>query len=230
MKNLLKTLLLVLGVQTVMAQNIEIGVKGSYNLSNVSKMDLTNKVLGTPKALPTGGGAIFVEIPISEQLSFRPEVGYARKGTKLLNIQGSLLPNLGTIGNALVGTLNPRVYLDYIDVPLMFKYKFTNSEAGSLYALAGPNLGFMIDNGIRVGVPLLGNINVPVDFGFNKFDFSAQVGAGYAFPIQGKVKGFVEATYQQGFTNIIKDLGILEFKSRNNSFAISAGLSMPIGK
>jgi hypothetical protein len=230
MKIFFKTALLILVSHLTMAQGIEIGAKGSLNLSNVSKFELANTLLGDTKFLPSGGGAIFVEIPLGEGFSFRPEVGYAKRGTKLKNLNiGNWVGAGGIWGSLLNDGIQPRAYLDYIDVPLMVKYKFGQSSAGNGYVLGGPTLGFLVDSGVRVNVLGATNINVPLDYGFNKFEFGGQVGAGYEFPLTGKTKAFVEATYKQGFTNIIEDRGMFQFRSRNNNLGISAGISIPLG-
>ncbi len=231
MKVFFKAALFVLASHFAMAQGIEIGAKGSLNLSNISKFELANSILGDTKALPSGGGAIFAEIPIGEGFSFRPEVGYSRRGAKIQNLDlGSWVGAGGFLGSLLNDGIQPRAYLDYVDVPLMIKYKFGQSTAGNGYVIGGPTLGFLVDSGLRVSLFGATNINAPLDFGFKKFEFGGQIGAGYEFPLAGKTKAFVEATYRHGFTNIIEDLGIFQFRSRNNNLGISAGLSIPIGK
>lgn len=231
MKVLFKAALFVLASHFAMAQGIEIGAKGSLNLSNISKFELANSILGDTKTLPSGGGAIFAEIPLGEGFSFRPEVGYSRRGAKIQNLNiGKWIGAGGFLGSILNEGIQPRAYLDYIDVPLMVKYKFGQSTAGNGYVIGGPTLGFLVDSGLRVSLFGATNINVPLDYGFKKFEFGGQVGAGYEFPLAGKTKAFVEATYKHGFTNIIEDLGVFQFRSRNNNLGISAGLSIPIGK
>lgn len=230
MRVFFKTLALLLVTNLVMAQGIEIGVKGSLYFSNISKFKLAETVLGDSKILTAGGTGVFAEIPIGEGFSFRPEVGFARRGSKITNLDiGDLVNVDGIWGSILNNSVEPRVRLDYVDVPLIIKYKFAASDFGNAYVFGGPNFGFLVDHKILIEV-LGAEIDAPVDFGFKKFEMGAKVGAGYEFPFKGNVKGFVEANYLRGFSNIIEEIGILRFNSKNNNFGVSAGLSIPIGK
>ena len=69
----------------------------------------------------------------------------------------------------------------------------------------------------------------PLNLDYNPVEFSGHVGAGYEFPLGNNITGFVEAKYQQGFTNIVKDWGAFEFRTRNQNVGISAGISIPLG-
>lgn len=229
MKVFFKTLALLLVTNLVMAQGIEIGAKGSLYFSNISKFKLAETVLGDSKILTAGGGGIFAEIPIGEGFSVRPEVGFARRGSKITNLNiGNLVNVDGFWGALLNNSVEPRIRLDYIDVPVVLKYKFAPSDYGNAYVFGGPNFGFLVEHKILAEV-LGAEIDVPVDFGFKTFEMGAKVGAGYEFPFTGKVKGFIEANYLRGFSNIVEDYGILRFKSKNNNFGISAGVSIPLG-
>lgn len=68
MKVFIKVALLFFVANAAFAQKIEIGVKGSYNFSNISKFQLATAILGDSKTLSSGGGAVFVEIPLDEKL------------------------------------------------------------------------------------------------------------------------------------------------------------------
>lgn len=229
MRVFFKTLALLLVTNLVMAQGIEIGAKGSLYFSNISKFKIAETILGDSKALTAGGGAVFAEIPIGEGFSFRPEVGFARRGSKITNLNVGNLINLeGIWGTILNNSLEPRVRLDYIDVPLVIKYKFATSEYGNAYLFGGPNFGFLVNSNIMVETPL-GEMEFPYEPNYKDFEMGVKVGAGYEFPFKGKVKGFLEANYLRGLTDVVDKVGILNLKSKNNNFGISAGLSIPIG-
>ena len=227
MKNILKSLLFLLIGHVALAQKIEIGAKGSFNLSNVSKFDLATTILPDFKLLPSAGGAIFAEIPIGSDFSFRPEVGYLERGSQLANI------NLGgIINNPLLGSLlnvDVKVVLKYIEVPLLVKYKFLQSDNSHAYLLLGPSLAFKIDDELKGDIVGFIPVNFPLNFNYNKVDVGGHVGAGYKFPLAGKVNAFIEAKYQQGFSKVIKDIGFIDTKTKNKGFGISAGISIPLG-
>lgn len=228
MKNLFKTALLILVVQLANAQKIEIGVKGGLSLSSVSNFDVLNFLGQDLKYRAAGGGGVFAEIPLGTQFSFRPEVSYSRRGTKLAGLNLSGL-NLGGLGTLLGGISNARLDLDYIDIPLLAKYKFSESGVAKPYIVAGPVLSFMVGHQMNNNILSIIDFTYNADLNYNKVDIGGMLGAGVEFPV-GKVKGFVEASYMRGFTNMVDNLGIVKVSSKNNSFGLQAGLAFPIGK
>lgn len=229
MKIYLKAILFIFAAQAAFAQNIEIGAKGSLNFSNVSKFDLADAIIGDFNLLSSGGGAIFAEIPLDKNFSFRPEVGYARRGAKLNGLGlGDSFTNW--IPNFIKSSVDARLFLDYVEVPLNIKYKFGESGSSNGYVFGGPVLSFLVDEGVRASFFGLGRLNIPLPLNYNKFEFGGQIGAGYQFPISNNVKAFVEGRYQHGFTNIVQKVGILQMPTKNQNFGISAGLSFPLGK
>ena len=232
MKVFFKAALFVLASHFAMAQGIEIGAKGSFNLSNVSKFELADRLLPDFKLLPSGGGGVFVDFPLGNGLSFRPEVLYTEKGSKLANINLSGLTGNSGVGGVIGSLLSvdARIILRYIDVPLLLKYKFATTSNSGGYIVAGPSLGFKVGDDLKLNFLSSIPANIPLNLNYNKVEFSGNIGAGYEFPLSGKVKGFVEGRYQHGFTNILQDVGIIDLKTRNRGFGISAGVSMPIGK
>lgn len=226
MKNFFRTAVLVIfSFHLATAQDIRLGVKGSLNLTNIPKFTMLESVAQDLKYMATGGAAVFAEIPLDQNFSFRPEVAYNRRGGKLDRLN---LGN-GTAGTIIGGLFNARLNIDYLDIPLLVKYRFSPAAEGSAYLVAGPSVGFLIDN--SMSNDLLGfTVKYDLDLNYKKADFGGVVGLGYEMPVRGKVKGFIEATYRQGFTNTIDDIGILKVDSKTSNFGFSAGLSMPIGK
>lgn len=229
MKIILKSLLILLIANVAIAQKIKIGTKGSLNFSNVTKFNLADNLLPDFNLRTSGSGAIFAEIPISPDFSFRPEVGYLERGSKLANI------SLGDyIDNQFLGSLlsvDAKIVLKYIDVPFLMKYKFAQTPNGHAYVLFGPGVGFKIDESLRLD--LLGGtipVDLPLNLNYNTVDFSGHVGLGYKFGLSDKVNAFIETKYQHGFTNVVKDIGFIDTKTKNRGFGISAGISIPIGK
>ncbi len=227
MKNFFRTaVLVVFSFQMAAAQDIRLGVKGSLNFTNIPNFTVVEALGQDLKYMATGGAALFAEIPIDQNFTFRPEVAYNRRGGKLdqLNL-GS-----GTVGTIIGSLVNARLNIDYVDVPLLLKYKFSAGEEGSAYLIAGPSLGFLVDN--SMSNDLLGIIRprYNLDLNYNSVDFGGVAGLGYEIPVRGRVKGFVEATYRHSFTNAVGDLGILRVDSKTSNFGFSAGLSIPLGR
>ncbi|ADQ17961.1 hypothetical protein Lbys_2284 [Leadbetterella byssophila DSM 17132] len=227
MKSILKVAIaLVLTTGAAQAQGINIGAKGSLNLTNIPKFTVIESLGQDLKYMATGGGALFAEIPLDANFSFRPEIAYNRRGGKLegLNL-GS-----GTIGQIIGNLANARLNLDYIDIPLLFKYNISTEGEGSPYVVAGPSLGFMVGHTMSNSILGLIDLNYNVNMNFKNFDLGGVVGLGYEMPLNGKMKGFVEATYRQGFLNAVDNFGPVKVDSKTSNFGISAGVSFPVGK
>lgn len=228
MKVFFKTaLLMVFSFHLATAQDIRLGVKGSLNMTNIPNFTVVEALGQDFKYMATGGAALFAEIPLDQNFSFRPEVAYNRRGGKLdrLNL-GS-----GTIGTIIGNLTNARLNIDYIDVPLLIQYKFsTAAEGGSAYLIAGPSVGFKV--GSSMSNDLLGLVKPKynLDLNYKEVDFGGVAGIGYEMPVRGNIKGFVEATYRHSFTNAVGDVGILRVDSKTSNFGFSLGLSMPVGK
>ncbi len=227
MKSTLKAIFaLLLTVNFANAQDIKVGVKGSLNLSNIPNFTVVETLGQDLKYMATPGAALFAEIPVNANLSFRPEVAYNRRGGKLasLNLGG------GTVGNILGNLANAKLNLDYIDVPLLLKYRFSPEAEGSAYAIAGPSLGFMVGHTMSNKFLGLIDLNYNLDLNYRNFDLGGVVGVGYELPLSTRAKGFVEATYRHGFLNTVDDLGVLRVSSKSSNIGISAGVSFPIGR
>lgn len=224
MKNFFRTAVLaVFSFHLVTAQDIRLGAKGSLNLTNIPDLTVLETLGQDLKYMATGGAALFAEIPLDQNFSFRPEVAYNRRGGKIDRL------NLGAVGTIIGGLANARLNMDYIDVPLLLKYKFSTAAEGSAYVVAGPSVGFLVDNSMSNN--LLGyTIKYDLDLNYRKADFGGVIGLGYEMPVRGKIKGFAEATYRHGFTNAIDDIGILKVNSKTSNIGFSAGLSFPLGK
>ena len=75
MKKIL-ALLLTLMATAGMAQK-SVGVRGSFTTSTMNKFDLIQNITPDFKFMPAAGGAVFMEIPITENFSIQPEIAYA---------------------------------------------------------------------------------------------------------------------------------------------------------
>jgi hypothetical protein len=227
MKSTLKAIFtLLLAVNFAHAQDIKLGVKGSLNLSNIPNFTVVETLGQDLKYMVTPGGALFAEIPLNSNLSFRPELAYNRRGGKLnkVNLGG------GTVGNLLGSLANAKLNLDYIDVPLLVKYNFTPEAEGSAYVVAGPSLGFLVGHTMSNRFLGLIDLNYNLDLNYRNFDLGGVVGLGYELPLNNRVKGFVEATYRHGFLNTVNDIGVLRVSSKSSNIGISAGVSFPVGR
>jgi len=113
-KVLLVTVMAVLGLSNVNAQEIHFGAKGGLNFASISGDNAGGKDLVT--AFNFG---VLAEIPISQKFSFQPELMYSGQG---------------------YGFHDKTVALHYLNIPLIGKYYLTKG----LSIEAGPQIGFLL--------------------------------------------------------------------------------------
>ncbi len=156
------------------AQSLDLGVKVGANFANIS--DASN--LDSKTGLLAGA---FVAVNF-DHWGLQPELLYSQQGAKT---------DLGDFD------------LDYITVPVMFKYYLIGNV---LNLQVGPQFGFVVnDNAPSVGDQLK----------TKDFDMSGAVGAGLELPL-----GFqLTARYHFGLTDVANNLG------KNNVFSVALGYS-----
>ncbi|GEO06388.1 hypothetical protein AAE02nite_40520 [Adhaeribacter aerolatus] len=129
-KLILAASLLALCWETTQAQNLNLGIKGGFNYTNVNGN--TGNYQEFDKAYKPGFQAgIFTNIGISPLLAIQPEISYSTKGFRIDDER--------TSGNTTTKTeINNRV--NYLDVPVLVQVK-----TGTLYFEAGPQVGFLLN-------------------------------------------------------------------------------------
>lgn len=128
---------------------------------------------------------VFAEIRF-DKLAIQPEVYYSTIGGKW---QAGFED----------GNLDHNFNLDYVNVPLMFKYYLTNGIAIE----AGPQAGFLMDGNHKFS-----DLD-PDSPKFNEFDFSVNVGLSVNLPLN----LMVSARYNAGLTNVV-DHPDVDWKNR----------------
>ena len=211
--------------QTSSAQ-VQVGIRGGGNWGFVSKPAFLGSL--TPALYPSVGptGAIFLDIPLSNRVSFRPEVSYVQRGFLIkeglnLNLGGFNLP------------LGARVAYQSqnLEVPLLLKVNLANGPVQP-YIIAGPSVSYAVDGRIRTRATALFSTrpyDVDLNYGgmLNRWDVSAVGGLGLAFDA-GAGKFFIEGRYTQGFTRQVQ-VPVVNVNVRNQGIAASIGYSFPIG-
>jgi len=218
-------LLGVFSTQTSFAQ-VQIGVRGGANWGFASKPEYLGSL--TPAFHSSVGptGALFLDIPLSERVSFRPEVAYVQKGVSIkqgfdINVGGFTLPIGATIA----------YQSQHIEVPLLFKVNLTDG-AVQPYLIAGPAVSYAFDGRIRTRASALVTTrpyDVDVNYGdmLSRWDVGAVGGLGLSMDA-GTGKFFIEGRYTQGFTRQVQ-VPIVNVNVRNRGVALSLGYSFPIG-
>ncbi|MCK0124693.1 PorT family protein [Gelidibacter sp. F2691] len=179
----------------------QFGVKGGYNLSNITSDDF-----GDSDQLSSFHLGLFMEIPISERFSVQPEVLYSGQGFS------------SSIANAEI-----EHKVDYIQVPLMAKLYLVKG----LYAEAGPQFGFKVKEEIDFKPNADGGETTidSDDSQLRGFDTNLALGAGYKFD-----NGLsLSARYNLGLSNIYKDnsaiANLTNIDAKNSVWQFGVGFS-----
>lgn len=214
-------------IQTASAQ-VQVGFRAGANWGAVSKPEFLDNFSPTFRLSPGLTGAVFVEAPISDRVSIRPEVSYIQKG--FLIDEGFELP----LGNWNL-PLGARVAYPtrYVELPVLAKINL-NEGPVQVYMLAGASAGYAVNGRIRTrtsgifrSAPMDVDMNMGT-MGYNRWDFSAIGGLGFSAEA-GAGKFFVEARYQHGFSRQY-DLPFIQLPIRNRGLGASIGYSFVIGQ
>ncbi len=168
-KVVLVTVIAVLGLTNVNAQEIKFGVKGGLNFAYISG-DNTDDI----DPITDFNFGLLAEIPISEKISFQPELLYSGQGSS--------------------------VALNYLNIPLMGKYYLTKG----LSLEAGPQIGFLLaakDDGTDVK-DLYNTVDFGVNFGLGyKLGNGLHFGARYNLGLSNinNIDGFSDKNKNQVF-------------------------------
>lgn len=211
--------------QTTLAQ-VQVGFRGGANFGFASKPDFLGSL--TPSLLPAAGptGAIFLDIPLSDRVSFRPEVAYVQKG---FAVKEGFNLNLGAFDLPVDARISYQS--NTIEVPLLAKINLTDG-AIQPYIIAGPAVSYAVDGRVRTRATALVTtrpFDVDVNYGgmLNRWDVGAVGGLGFAMDA-GAGKFFIEGRYTQGFSRQVQ-LPVVNVSVRNRGVAVSMGYSFPIG-
>jgi hypothetical protein len=202
-----------------------VGVRGSFTTSTMNKFDLIQNITPDFKFMPAAGGAVFMEIPITENFSIQPEIAYTQKGFSIKEGFKAGGDFLG-VNIPINGKVNFRT--NYIEVPVLAKYHFGDKDAAHYYVAVGPSVGYMADAGMTIRVLDI----FPVKMGlsndiFKPFELSGVAAVGFELPVAENAKVFVEGRYQQGISRTI-DTPMFELPVRNKTFGGGIGLKFNI--
>lgn len=142
---------------------IKYGIKGGINLANISGDDAGDANLFV--GFNTG---FFVEIPIADKFIFQPEIIYSAQGSKS---EGEY------IIDSSVYNVEATLKMNYINVPLMIKYKVANK----FYLEAGPYIGFLTSAKVKAKISGIGSDTEDIKDLFKSTDFGIGIGMNYDF-------------------------------------------------
>lgn len=177
-----------------------LGIKVGANLMMGGKLT-AGGVTTTSSYVPGFQAGIFLDLPLSENLSFMPEVLYAQKGAKFEETIG------GVAGEA-------KNRIGYIDVPVVLSFHATPE----LSLLVGPQASFLLHQKTTTYVNGSETSSTTKKDDFRKSVAGGLVGLAY------KVSPLMDlnARYNMDFQSAVKD-NINQDKARLSGFSLSLG-------
>ncbi|MBK6749790.1 MAG: PorT family protein [Pyrinomonadaceae bacterium] len=248
--------IILLNSAVLFAQNGEreifVGLKAGFSLPNLvggSDQEITRDYKSRFAA--NFGG--FVDVQLHKNTSLQFEIDYAPQGGKRNGIQPVTQPIPGLpvlpAGNYYFANFNNTAKLDYIEFPVLLKYRVAKQKKVGFYLNGGPYFGYLmkatqvtsgtsslfLDN--RGTVPVLIGPNTPfpsipfnaetdVTDSLNRFNFGVTGGGGITFK-QKKNYFFVDGRVAYGLTTLQKDT-INDGKSRTGNLVISFGYAFSV--
>ena len=193
---------LTLTSQAQTTKDIKFGIKAGANLMMGGKYNLAGTSY-TTEFSPGFQAGTFVEIPLSDKVSFMPEVIYSQKVSKLKETVS------GTTGE-----LKSKV--GYIDVPVLFAYNATPE----LHFMLGPQASFLTNQSTKTYVNGTQTASSTDTDDLRKAIAGGVVGLGYR--INPNIN--VNARYSMDFQSAGKE-SVNQDKARFSGFALSLGYS-----
>ncbi|ARK10448.1 porin family protein [Fibrivirga algicola] len=169
------------------------GVQGSIQSSNLSLNVNTAATGGIDpgsvfKSSIGYRAGLMADVPVTDQLSIRPQLLYSTKGYKL--DFNSLFSSLGGLGGLLGSIPEIKVATNFIELPIQAMYGL-DAGAGRVVLGAGPYVGYALSAAVD-------GKSTPFEAGSKRFDYGAALSVGYEMP-----SGLsVSAYYSHGFADM----------------------------
>lgn len=154
--------------QFIFAQHVNLGFKAGLNVFNI------NSDLGSSYDSKIGWHAGLIgHIHFTEHIALQPELMYSLKGAKYS-----------------IGTLDSKVNLAYLAVPILLQYMFDNG----FRIQAGPEIGILLQAKQKTG-----SSSIDIKDDLKSIDFGLAAGISYVHPPSGIG---IDLRYVKGLTNI----------------------------
>ncbi|MCX6563706.1 MAG: porin family protein [Candidatus Aminicenantes bacterium] len=188
---------------TKLQPGFSFGLKGGLNIADFSGADV-DRAFQTKAGFAAGG---FLAYRLGNILAIQAEILYTQKGAKIFaQVQGT--------------ALNEWLNLNYIEIPLLFKFYPPLDSAIRPMFFAGPYLAFKssFKDEWEYG-ELSGNDDVPT---FRERETGFAAGGGLDFPVGKGMRMSAEIRYSRGLSTLSKDA---EEKGYSSVFAILVGIA-----
>lgn len=240
------TVMILAGVS--LGQETNIGVKGGLSVPNLSGSD-DNVLTKNYKSRTAATFGAFVEFGINDRVSVQPEINYSGQGGVRDGVQPITrpIPGLPPLppGQYFFGEFETTAKLNYLEVPVLVKYKFGSKGKTRVFVNGGMFYGYLLNaktvtkgsSTIYINeqkTPLLlppnGTPIPPVSFDattdiindVNRNNFGVTGGGGLLIPSGKKNNFIIDVRVARGLRHIQKNTA-LNGESRTGNFVVSFG-------
>ena len=202
---------------------IKFGIQAGLNYSDFRGYEIPVTPLYSESPAFAFLGGINFEYLINEKLSLKLELNYERKSQKADNT----LEIFDNNGSSKVYTFTSKKNYDYMVLPIMMKYSFSNKN--SFYINGGPFIGYLLKSNITNDLENINGLNngpFETTKYNNKTDFGISIGLGKNFEIKEKNSIFIEIRENLGLSNTSKNTGMENGTVKTNSLNLIIGYSL----
>lgn len=221
MKKYIFTALLGFLATTSIAQNntMEIGVEGGPNMIGLRGNEALKKFHN--QGLGFFGGLSF-QYNLNESISLRTGVAFERKGS-VMKLDGY------DVNGNFMGKITSYTNLNYLTIPVLFRYSLGVGENIKVFANAGPYMGFLMAD--RLVMKGAGDMKISEnETQFQKTDFGISAGLGVLVPIGEKYSFSFEARNNLGLMDISTGPIVNNGTIKTNALNFLVGFSYKLGK
>jgi Outer membrane protein beta-barrel domain len=230
-------------------KEVHVGVKAGISLPNIvggGGQEITRDYKS--RLAPNFGG--YVEWGVKRRFSVVTEVDYAPQGGKRNGVQPitSPIPGLPPLpaGSYYFADFKNTAKLNYLEVPVLFKYRWGKGSHTGFYVNAGPYFGFLLKaTQVTSGTSSVftSKTRTPLPFPFpaipfdaktdvtaslHRFNFGVAGGGGITFPSADNYF-FIDVRASYGLTTLQKNT-ITDGKSRTGNLVISFGYAFKVNR
>jgi Outer membrane protein beta-barrel domain len=198
LRAILSCVLVFAGASPAIAQGFTYGAKAGVNVSTLKlDPDEGEDAYSSQLGLIAGGFALR---RLTGRLDLEPEGLFSMKG-----------------GSADVGSVDAKVRLDYVDVPVLLRYRIKGSDRRGIHAFGGPSFNFLVR---ARTISDLGGTKIEQDVtdDVERFELGVVGGVSVGF---GRL--MVEGRYTHGISDTDKDTDD-ELKIRNRMVSVLGGI------
>jgi len=195
-----------IGVISINAQELHLGVKGGLNVAYVNGYE---EFAGDDLRLGHQFG-IYGDIIFSEKLSLQIEALYSTQGASYEDSEDF-------DGGEIINYTDDELKLNYIIVPVLLKFYLTKG----LNLQAGPQIGFLLD-----AVNAYNENGVPVEIDLEELAESTDFGLAFGIGYKMDFGLNIDLRYIHGVSNILSDNIGFDEKLNNQVVQLSVGYSI----